>query len=441
LLNVSGVVGGSAAAPSGAIKVKLLDGALGRQRLARSSASLALDAGQVLSMDVELAPADSHGHVKLAGSIDLLGGSSTARRQQHATPAAPVAAAAEPSTAAASASALPDSSKADSKRAGRKKRGKTAGRQAAADALAQPSEAAAAAADSGAVLPADTPDAAGSGEPSLELALSVRDGGMSLLTSLAPGLTWGGGSAALNMAATGRASAPVVTGSASFSKASLATSVLRHPLTQLTGSLALDGDSLAVAGLEAKVGPRGSLAVSGSLPLQQQQPTPAGGDAPSSAAALHAAVSGVELRLRNMYSGSLDAAVDLSGSLAAPSLGGRVVFSRGTAFLVPPASSGAEPAAGDAAASSTSGSSQAELVRTAFAALKAGRARAAAMAADSRQVGTCVVLGGGGTVAAGLCHAVCCTAIPCACNTTHTPAAASGPLQAASVDARPAGGH
>jgi hypothetical protein len=51
-----------------------------------------------------------------------------------------------------------------------------------------------------------------SSEPYLELGVSVRDGGMSLLTSLAPGLTWGGGSASLNFAATGPVTAPVLTG-------------------------------------------------------------------------------------------------------------------------------------------------------------------------------------------------------------------------------------
>jgi hypothetical protein len=184
--------------------------------------------------------------------------------------------------------------------------------------------------------------------------------------------------------------------------------VLRHPLTQLTGSLAVDGDSLAVSSLEAKVGPKGNLAVRGTLPLthttSSSSSSRGAGSATQAAAAsgggavgaaghigdrLHASVSGVELRVRNVYSGCLDADLDLRGNLSSPVLGGRLVFSRGTAFLVPPApsSSGPEPAA--AASSSNSNSSQAELVRTAFAALKAGRARAATAAAvDARpQVG------------------------------------------------------
>lgn len=188
------------------------------------------------------------------------------------------------------------------------------------------------------------------------------------------------------------------TGSASFNKGSLGTSVLKHPLTQLTGSLAVDGDTLAVSGLEAKVGPKGALAIRGTLPLTHLatnssggSKTAAGGSGGVGVAApvadrLHASVSGVELRVRNVYSGSLDADLDLRGSLSTPVLGGKIVFSRGTAFLVPPAGSSSAPeATATPASSSNSSSSQAELVRTAFAALKAGKARAAtAAAADAR---------------------------------------------------------
>jgi hypothetical protein len=170
----------------------------------------------------------------------------------------------------------------------------------------------------------------------------------------------------------------------------LGTPVLRHPLTALTGSLAVDGDTLAVSGLEAKVGPKGTLAIRGSLPLM---PNGNGSNSTSRGGVdsrLHAVASGVELRARNMYNGILDADMDLRGSLAAPVLGGRVVFSKGTAFLVPPAGGSSGPDAAAAAPANSSSSSQAELVRTAFAALKAGRARAAtaaaATAADSRGV-------------------------------------------------------
>jgi hypothetical protein len=386
LLNVRGSLGGSAAAPTGVLHLKLLDGALGSQRLAKAAASLALNTAQQLSLDVQLAPADSHGHIKLAGSIDLVGEPSRQQQQQRQAPAA-------------SKGSSSNSRSTDGKISSRS--GKSGRAKGSRDQQQQQQS--------------DSKGDAGSGsaaEPHLALALSVKDGGMCLLTGLAPGITWGGGSAAVNLAASGPAAAPLVTGAASFSKGSLSSSFLRHPVSQLSGSLSLDGQRLAVAGLEARVGPKGALALRGSLPLkhgtassssssssgdgaapQEQQQQPAEG--------LAAGLAGIELRVRNMYSGSLDASLQVGGSLAAPQLGGRVVFSRGSAYLVPPAASGPAAAAGapggPAAAASAAvgngggGSSssqlgQAELVKTAFAALKAGKARAALDQRASQQV-------------------------------------------------------
>eukprot|EP00775_Hariotina_reticulata_P008364 gene8364-8548_t len=272
LLNVRGAVGGSISTPTGVLHLRLVDGAIGRQRLARSTASLALNAAQQLALD---------------------------------------------------------------------------------------------------------------------------DGGMAVLAGLVPELSWGGGSAAISLAVTGSATDPTVSGSAAFNKGSLSTSFLKHPITQLTGNLTLDDSRLAVAGLEAKVGPKGTVAVRGSLPLHPGQsaavaaPAAHAGVTSSKGSSdgaspvpsrLTAAVSGIDLRVRGMYSGSFDAHISASGSLAAPQVGGQVVFKQGTAYLVPPAGATGSSAAGEAAAAPQPSSrelGQAELVRTAFAALKAGRARAA----------------------------------------------------------------
>lgn len=216
-----GVLGGSASAPTGLIKVKLLDGALGRQKLARSTASLALNSKQQLTMDVELAPADSHGFVKLAGSIDLLGieeqpgfrGSGSTGSSEPAAAAAGVQPAVDGSSSKADVGNSSSSSNGSSK-GKKKKRGKGQPSGGSSSTAIPAPAAAAEVAPAAALMPlAAAPDSSSSSsEPYLELGLSVRDGGMSLLTSLAPGLTWGGGSAALNFAATGPATAPVLTG-------------------------------------------------------------------------------------------------------------------------------------------------------------------------------------------------------------------------------------
>lgn len=366
LLNMRGVLSGSASAPTGVLGLKLVDGALGRQRLARATANLALNRQQQLTCEVELAPAEAHGHIRLAGSIDLLG--EAARSKQPAADGV-----------------VKDSSSGSSSRtSSRRKAGSSRGSKQGGKQRKPPEQPAAETADA-VVVPAL--------EPEIELAVSVKDGGVALLTGLGSEVTWGGGSAAVNVSATGPAAAPVITGSAVFNKCSVVTSMLRHPLTQLTGSVTLDGHQLTVTGLEAKVGPKGAMAVSGNLPLRHQSKLDSSGTSSRNSSSnnssgkeaasrierrgLAVGLSGIELRVRNMYSGSLDASLALAGSLAAPQLGGELVFSRGTAFLVPPAAAATAADASEVATSSTRELGQADLVRTAFSALKAGRVRAA----------------------------------------------------------------
>ncbi|KAF6250262.1 hypothetical protein COO60DRAFT_1706191, partial [Scenedesmus sp. NREL 46B-D3] len=282
LLHVRGSLGGSASAPTGVLHLALADGVLGSQRLAKAAASLALDAGQRLSLDVQLAPAGSAGHIKLAGSIDLAGEPSKQRQP-----------------AAASGGSGSKSKEGDVNSKG----GRRAGRRAAEVKRGSSSR-----------HPPPGPGVAAR-------AAAAADGGMCLLTGLAPGITWGGGSAAVHLAASGPAAAPLLTGSASFSKGSLSSSLLRHPVTQLSGSCSLDGRRLAVAGLEARPATAARQRQRRQQPRGDQQDQQPG-------EGLAASLAGIELRLRNMYSGSLDASLQVAGSLAAPQLGGRVVFSR-----------------------------------------------------------------------------------------------------------------
>lgn len=365
LLNIRGALGGSASIPTGVLHIQLVDGALGRQKLARAVASLALNTEQRLACELELMPAESHGHIRLSGSVGLAG----AQAQQTA-PAAGTLSQGSQQQAASAVGRVGSSNKAAG--SGGKKRRKHQQQPRQSDGLSPGSGA-------GTSVPT---------EPEVELALNVKDGGVALLTGLAPGLTWGGGSAAIELAAVGPAASPVITGTAAFSKGSLTTSFLKHPVSQLTGSLAVDGQQLVVSGLEAKVGSKGAVMLRGNLPLTS---APVAGNGSSSKArksataadGLTVGLSSIELRVRNMYSGIFDASVAISSSLSAPEICGELTFSKGTAYLVPPAAAGSTTVAAGAAdtgasvAPSSRELGQAELVSTAFSALKAGRVRAA----------------------------------------------------------------
>lgn len=170
----------------------------------------------------------------------------------------------------------------------------------------------------------------------MDVRLSVKDGGMAVLTSVTPDVQWLGGQAAIDVRLRGPLDRPVLSGAASLSKASLECPVLRFPLTAVSAEVRAGGDLLTVDALEARCGRRGHIRARGSLPVYgagsrsssagSQQPPPL---------RLSAEASGLELRVRNLYSGQYDASLGVTGSLAQPSVGGSMRFSRGIVFIVP----------------------------------------------------------------------------------------------------------
>ena len=218
-----------------------------------------------------------------------------------------------------------------------------------------------------------------------------------------------------------------------------------------------DGARLVAHHISAELGRQGKLHIQGTLPLQQPPPPPAppptptrrsrdeargsrddargaqvdsslaaagprdvptlAGDAAAAAGegawsgvgageregepGVSVRIDGLELRVRNGYTGAVDAALHARGSMAAPRLGGSLRFSKGTLFLSPPSAgpsaapgaaavngngSGSIPVAagtenarkggGGGGGSVGPGSDQQELVRQVFSLLKAGRKRA-----------------------------------------------------------------
>jgi len=358
LFYLRGSLGGSIDAPSGAVSLKLVDGAVGRARLSRAEANLALSPDQVLSVDVEVAPAEGSGHVKLGGTIPL---------------------------PKASGSTAADNSQANQQQQPQQQQQQQQQQQGVSAAAAVTGSSEAAAAEPPAPDAIDTEHAA-SGQEGVDLSLQVRDGGVDLVGSLVPGFRWESGSAAISLRVAGPLTAPRVTGGATLSRGVvMVDGFLRAPLTGITGVVELDGSVLRAGGVEARSGRSGHIRLSGALPLRPVQPQAPGADEPEPRVAegLVAEVTSLELRVRNAYSGLFDATVRIGGSVAAPVVGGELKLSKGTVYLVGQAGGGGggggplQPAAGQEGTSSgSSGSAEADMVSRAFAALKAGRRRA-----------------------------------------------------------------
>lgn len=341
MLYVRGRLTGSVMAPTGSVTVKLADGAVGNVRLAKANAALALDSQQRLSVDVDMVPADVHGNLKLSGTVAL------------------------PSTSSSSSSTAQSTQQ-----------------QAPASSSLQPG--------TGAASLDNTAAAAGGGELPLDVQLTIKDGGLAVVSSLVPSFGWESGSALLSFRMQGTAiSKPSVSGNIMFNKAVINSDYLRHPLTHINGHATLDSQALTVSAFEARSGSKGHVRMQGMLPAQCSTP-----DTPSSSSSqqdagqqtqegLHVNVSNLELKVRNVYTGDLDADMSVAGCLTSPVLGGHVRFSRGVAYLMPQGAATATtpadtlaPANGNGSSTAATNMEESDMVTKAFSALKAGRHRA-----------------------------------------------------------------
>ena len=214
--------------------------------------------------------------------------------------------------------------------------------------------------------------------------------------------------------------------------------LLNDPPHNLDIYAQFDGSSLVAEGVSADLGRQGRLTVQGHIPLhpdgvvsslpstspsatgggeseQQEGPEEGGllegyevtpelpqqggttGEFPPEKEdnGVKVRVHGLELRVRGLYTGALDADLDLDGCLTAPLLGGWARLSRGTASLVPPSPPSAvqggvsfplpgdstspqQRSAGNGNGGGYATSSRESAVQSAFSLLKAGRRRALA---------------------------------------------------------------
>lgn len=183
----------------------------------------------------------------------------------------------------------------------------------------------------------------------MDVRLSVKDGGMALLTSVTPDLRWQGGLAVVDVRLRGPIDQPVLSGTASISRATLDCPLLRFPLTNVSTEVRAGGGLLMVDSLEARCGRRGHLKARGSLPVYGSA-SGVGGSVSLPLLQQHgqnkllAEASGLELRVRNLYSGQYDANLAVTNSLASPTVAGGMRFSRGIVFMVPQGAAGDPPA-------------------------------------------------------------------------------------------------
>ena len=191
----------------------------------------------------------------------------------------------------------------------------------------------------------DKQRASGSGEnDNIEIDVAVKDSGMLLLSALLPQVNWQMGSADIAMQVRGTASKPNLSGVAHVNRASISCPWLIRPLSSLGVTVRVQDNTLYVDAFDGRVGRKGFLRINGYLPMDNLSKKGKGSDVDKG---IIVDACGLELRVKNAFTGTFDGQIIARGSLKQPELSGNSQFSKGIVYLVPQGSSQAdEPSEG-----------------------------------------------------------------------------------------------
>ncbi|KAL6848037.1 hypothetical protein ACP4OV_022165 [Aristida adscensionis] len=153
----------------------------------------------------------------------------------------------------------------------------------------------------------------------------IKDGGMMLITALSPYANWLQGYADVLLQVKGTVDQPVVDGSATFHRATVASPFLRAPLSNFTGTIHVISNRLCINSMESRVGRKGKLSMKGTLPLKDSEP--------SANDKIELKCEVLDIRAKNILSGQVDSQLQVTGSILRPDVSGMIRLSHGEAYL------------------------------------------------------------------------------------------------------------
>ena len=176
-------------------------------------------------------------------------------------------------------------------------------------------------------------------DQSLAVDWRVREQGVTLLTAFVPQIAeWQSGAADLSLHVRGTPTAPVYDGVMEIRKARVLSPLLARPIYPANATVRIQRNTLYVDDVEARSG-KGVLRMKGAMPILKPS-RPAGGETWEGLVAradtqggVKVSMDGLDMRVRNVYSGQLNANMVAKGTVLAPELSGDVRFSRGTALV------------------------------------------------------------------------------------------------------------
>lgn len=163
----------------------------------------------------------------------------------------------------------------------------------------------------------------------IRLTASLRDEGLALLNVLTgQQLQWIEGQGEVNVAVSGTLTQPIATGIARVENATIASTLLPDPITDIDGVLRFDRDRIIVESLTGDYG-GGDVVAAGILPISSPLP---GGD-PALETPLTIGLERLGVNLKGIYNGGVNGNVLVTGAALSPILSGEIVLSNGSVLL------------------------------------------------------------------------------------------------------------
>jgi len=177
---------------------------------------------------------------------------------------------------------------------------------------------------------------------------NVQDEGLALLNLFTNQVTWQEGQGRLDLAVQGSLNQPNLTGNVIVKNATLKAQALPKPLTDVTGTIQLNGDRIVVPGISGQYN-EGEVTAEGVLPIFAQETT----DNP-----LTVSLDNLDVALEGIYQGGVSGNVVITGTAFEPNIGGKIELMDGEIALggreaAPSASGGATPTNPPAASGAT----------------------------------------------------------------------------------------
>ncbi|MDV2994607.1 MAG: hypothetical protein N4J56_004261 [Chroococcidiopsis sp. SAG 2025] len=181
----------------------------------------------------------------------------------------------------------------------------------------------------------------------LSIQANVQDEGLALLNLFTNQVTWQEGQGRLNVAVQGTLKQPKVTGNVVVKNATLKAQALPAPLTDVTGTIQLNGDRIVIPGISGQYN-EGQVTAEGVLPIFADRET----DNP-----LTVSLDDLDVALEGIYQGGVSGNVVITGTAFEPDIGGKIELMNGEIALggreAAPSASGATPTNTPAASSAT----------------------------------------------------------------------------------------